>query len=90
MKKLIYLQAMLCIMFANSLSVLGQNITKQAEAKQGTGDRLMSRNMLHIIAFRDTDLSLSQGKRSKRCFWLFDCQGNRRFPLPFGKRHQTC
>lgn len=32
MKKLIYLQAMLCIMFATSLSVLGQNITKQAEA----------------------------------------------------------
>ena len=32
MKKLIYLQAMLCVMFANSLSVLGQNITKQAEA----------------------------------------------------------
>ena len=32
MKKLIYLQAMLCIMFANSLSVLEQNITKQAEA----------------------------------------------------------
>ena len=44
-------------MFATSLSVLGQNITKQAEAKQGTGDRLMSRNMLHIIAFRDTDPS---------------------------------
>ena len=48
-------------MFANSLSVLGQNITKQAEAKQETGDRLMSRNMLHIIAFRDTDQSLSRG-----------------------------
>ena len=76
MKKLIYLQAMLCIMFATCLSVLGQNITKQAEAKQGTGDRLISRNMLHIIAFRDTDLSLSQGKRSKRWFWLFGSQQN--------------
>ena len=81
MKKLIYLQAMLCIMFANSLSVLGQNITKQAGAKQGTGDRLMSRNMLHIIAFRDTDLSLSRGAWLSQYEPLLNLRNSEKTPL---------